>query len=231
MNQAIGILAGMGPRSTSYFLDLVIEQCSEIYGAKYDIDFPLMDIISLPTPFYLDREINHKLMISQLNTGIAMLENNGCQLIAIPCNIAHVYFNEIEHQPKTRILNIVDETIKMINPNINRVTLLATVPTIVSNIYQSKLEEKNIAIFYNDNLQKKVTSLINEFKLNKESEYALNILNDIDKLLKKEEITTIIVACTDLAFISKYLNDYNVIDSSKILAYRFIKEYLKLKLK
>jgi aspartate racemase len=34
---SIGILAGMGPRSTTPFLELVIDQCQIQYGAHYDI--------------------------------------------------------------------------------------------------------------------------------------------------------------------------------------------------
>jgi len=30
----IGILAGMGPKSTGPFVDKVVEQCQKIYGAK-----------------------------------------------------------------------------------------------------------------------------------------------------------------------------------------------------
>ena len=58
----IGILAGMGPRSTAPFIDLVVNECQLQYGAKYDEEFPKMMIYSLPTPFFIDRPINHNLM-------------------------------------------------------------------------------------------------------------------------------------------------------------------------
>lgn len=48
----IGILAGMGPRSTAPFVDLVIDECQSQYGATFDIDFPRMLILSQPTPFF-----------------------------------------------------------------------------------------------------------------------------------------------------------------------------------
>ena len=49
----IGILAGMGPKSTE-FVDTVVAGCQTIYGAKHDMDFPHMMIYSCPTPFYMD---------------------------------------------------------------------------------------------------------------------------------------------------------------------------------
>ena len=53
----IGILAGMGPKSTGPFVDTVVAKCQTIYGAKHDIDFPHMMIYSCPTPFYMDHPI------------------------------------------------------------------------------------------------------------------------------------------------------------------------------
>ena len=55
----IGILAGMGPRSTAPFVDMLVDECQRQYGARYDIDFPPMLIYALPTPFYVDRPIDH----------------------------------------------------------------------------------------------------------------------------------------------------------------------------
>lgn len=51
MTVSIGVLAGMGPRSTAPFVDMLVTECHIGYGAKYDMDFPKMHIISLPTPF------------------------------------------------------------------------------------------------------------------------------------------------------------------------------------
>lgn len=60
MSYAIGVLAGMGPRSTAPFIDMIISSCQKLYGAKYDIDFPLIHILSLPTPFYPGCEIDEE---------------------------------------------------------------------------------------------------------------------------------------------------------------------------
>jgi aspartate racemase len=61
----IGILAGMGPRSTAPFLELVYDECQMQYGAKNDIDFPEIVVFSWPTPFYVDKDINDELFNSK----------------------------------------------------------------------------------------------------------------------------------------------------------------------
>ena len=70
MGLILGILAGMGPRSTAVFVNNVVEACTYMYGAKNDIDFPPMSIFSLPTPFYPNQELNHKEMLDCLKDGI-----------------------------------------------------------------------------------------------------------------------------------------------------------------
>ena len=45
-NPIFGVLAGMGPRGTSLFIDNIVDTCIELYGAKDDIDFPpILNII------------------------------------------------------------------------------------------------------------------------------------------------------------------------------------------
>ena len=50
----IGVLAGMGPRSTSPFIDALVTACQIELGCKDDNDFPPIMILSWPTPFRLD---------------------------------------------------------------------------------------------------------------------------------------------------------------------------------
>ena len=87
----IGILAGMGPKSTGPFVDTVVAECQTIYGAKHDIDFPHMMIYSCPTPFYMDRPIDHAAMKKAIIEGAQKLESTGVDFIAMPCNTAHLY--------------------------------------------------------------------------------------------------------------------------------------------
>ncbi len=49
----IGILAGMGPKSTAPFIDQVVTECQTRYGAGNDMDFPPMMIHSIPAPFFI----------------------------------------------------------------------------------------------------------------------------------------------------------------------------------
>ena len=82
----IGILAGMGPRSTAPFIDLVVTECQNQYGARDDIDFPKMLICSQPAPFYEDRPVDHAALEAAILDGLHTLENAGASFLAMACN-------------------------------------------------------------------------------------------------------------------------------------------------
>src|SRR5215212_10593811 len=104
----IGILAGMGPRSTAPFVDMVVDACQLQYGARYDIDFPPMLIYALPTPFYVDRPIDHAVMAAIIAAGLRKLEDAGVAFVAMPCNSAHIYYEQLAASIHVPLLNMAD---------------------------------------------------------------------------------------------------------------------------
>lgn len=78
----IGALVGMGPNSTAPFYDAVMNYARKLYGAKNDMDFPEMVMISLPTPFVPGVELDHSQMISILTDAV---EKNYCTVGIIAC--------------------------------------------------------------------------------------------------------------------------------------------------
>ncbi len=164
----IGILAGMGPRSTSPFIDLVMDACQTLYGAKYDEDFPEIMIYSLPTPFYIDRPMDHQLMKKTIIEGLKKLESIGVDFIAMPCNSAHIYFDELERSIGIPLINIVDETIKHLPETPQKVTLFSTSSTFESEIYQKGIQNSGHEFIFESNWQQKLNSLIQGIKNDKE---------------------------------------------------------------
>jgi len=150
----IGILAGMGPKSTGPFIDQVVSALQSLTGAKNDIDFPPMMIYSLPTPFYVDRPIDHKLMEKTICCGLKKLEACGVDFIAMPCNTAHLYFSELQHCVKVPLLNIVSATLDRIPKSAKKITILGTRPTLESQIYQKGLSHANFSLHNASSLAK-----------------------------------------------------------------------------
>lgn len=225
----IGVLAGMGPRSTAPFIDLIIDECQFQYGAKYDEEFPKMMIYSLPTPFYIDRPINHELMKKTIIEGLQKLESIDVSFIVMPCNSAHIYFKELKESINVPLLNIVEETVRQLPVVSQKVTLFSTSPTFESQIYQKGIIDGGHEFVFKKEWQVKLNNLIQNIKIDKENTENINIWNEIIGEVKKESIESIVIACTDLnVLLEKVHPSINIIDSSKCLAESVVSNYLEL---
>ncbi|HDR4568765.1 aspartate/glutamate racemase family protein [Bacillus paranthracis] len=217
----IGILAGMGPKSTGPFVDTVVAECQTIYGAKHDMDFPHMMIYSCPTPFYMDRPIDHEAMKKAIIEGAQKLESTGASFIAMPCNTAHLYFEELQRSLSVPILNIVDETLQAIPETAKRVALLATEATVQAGIYQDGIAKRNIEYIHHEKWQDMINQIITYIKSGKVEE-ARELWNAL-VLQLREEVDTAIIACTDLNVVA--IEDF--VDSSQCLAKAVVRMYVE----
>lgn len=146
----------------------------------------------------------------------------------MPCNSAHIYFDELKKSINIPLLNIVEETAKKIPDNHKRVTLFATSSTYQSKIYQEGIKKAGHEFIFKDKWQVKLNTLIQNIKVNKEHLENIRIWNDLIKSAAREGVENIIIACTDLNVIVEKVNlTINIVDSSKCLAAKVVGEYTK----
>lgn len=222
----IGILAGMGPRSTAPFLESVLDECANQYGAKFDIDFPHIIIYSLPTPFYPKKPLEHHKMVEALQIGIESLSNANCDIISVPCNVVHLYFDQMCKMTEVPILNIMNETMKYLESHTSKVGLLGTQSTIKSGLYQDRLNQRNKTVYWNHSFQHKVDELIDKTKKFGVCDEVLNLWKDIELMMLKNKVSEVVCACTDLYFCGQH-SSLKFYDSSKLLAKSLVKKYIE----
>lgn len=201
----IGILAGMGPKSTAPFVELVVAQCQQVLGARHDLDFPPMLIYSLPTPFYVDRPVDHAALQQAIVGGLRKLESTGAWFIAMPCNTAHAYFDALAASISIPLLNIVQETISAIPPGITRLALLATQATVDSRVYQGALGQSGHELHWRPAIQSQVDRLILAVKAGRALPELAGPWHELLHQLEAARVDGAIVACTDLAVLSTRL--------------------------
>lgn len=225
MQKTIGILAGMGPRSTAPFLELVLDECQERYSPKYDDEFPAMMIYSLPTPFYLDKPMNQSALREAVCAGAKRLAASGVDFIAIPANSVHIFFNHIQEAAGVPILNIIDETVKHIPAETRCIALLATRMTLENGLYQDRLRPRNIEMAEISDLQPLVDELISAVKEGCDGQH--ENLKKLVRQCKEKKADMIINACTDLTPLTRLSYDLPIIDSSRALAKETVSRYLR----
>ncbi len=136
----IGLLAGMGARSTGPFLDFVVDACQQQLGARHEADYPPMVVFSWPIPYYFDRELDHAEIQETIGRGLEWLESTGVDFIAMPCNSAHVYYEGLVDRVTVPLINMVEAAVDAVPSAAGPVALLATRSTRDSGLYQRALE-------------------------------------------------------------------------------------------
>lgn len=222
----IGILAGMGPRSTSPFLELLLDQCQEQYGAKYDIDYPHILVYSLPTPFFIDRETDEQALKSSIREGLERLENCGVDFIGIPCNSAHSHFDYITEASSIPVLNIIKETVCEIEEG-SKVSIFATEMTVKFGLYQDELKAKSCDFVFEEEWQDTINEVILRIKNQEDLKETKQLWDELISKAVERAVDKIVIACTDLnVVLDSNREDVKFIDSSKALAKSLVEMYL-----
>jgi aspartate racemase len=215
----IGILAGMGPRSTAPFVDMVVDECQRQYGARNDIDFPPMLIYSLPTPFYVDRPIDHAALEAAIAAGLRKLEDARVAFVAMPCNSAHIYFEPLAAGMRVPLLNMVDLALGALPAASATVALLATRPTAEARVYQDALECAGKQLLAGEPWQARVDALILAIKSAVDRAAARELWRNLVADLHAAGADTLLLACTDLNLVSATVDiPLALVDATRRLA-------------
>jgi len=197
MYKRLGIIGGMGPLATYTFYKNIIENTD----AKKDQDY--IDMVILNASYIPDRTeaILHggESPLPALLDAIKSLENSGCDLIAIPCNTSHYFFDEMQNSCKTKILNMIDLTgEKLENLGVKKVYLMATGGTVKTGVYEKYLSRGNIKIMpASDEEIAEMMKVIYDIKAGKNPDTG-GLHNIAEKQLKLG-CEKIILGCTELS--------------------------------
>ncbi|GAA0500468.1 broad specificity amino-acid racemase RacX [Tatumella terrea] len=201
MTVSIGVLAGMGPRSTAPFIDMLISACQSQYGACNDEDFPLMHIISLPTPFRPGHPVDDAAMTRALSQGVQSLVRAQTDVIVVPCNLAHCYFKEmIQAAGNVPVLHIAESAVRQLPATVQKVAVLATEPVMDAGFWQEKILATGREVSDSAELRSLVTILI---RLIKESGFAVPQVRSCWQAVLSHptlcQADAVLIACTDIS--------------------------------
>ncbi len=222
----IGILGGMGPRSTAPFLTMVIDECQAQYGASNDEEFPPIIIFSLPTPFYVDKPIDHDRMKERIIAGLQELEATGVAFISMPCNFAHQYWQDLQASIGIPLLNMISEAANRLDLSHPRVAIIGTAFTIASKIYEEPLVNRGFTVVDTSPVQSLVNEVIKGIKLGSHMNGQWQKILDY---LQEQRTEQIVLACTDLNVLPIHSSKITIVDATRILAETTVIKYVALR--
>lgn len=215
----LGVIGGLGPMATAYFLQLLTQMSS----AENDQEH--MDIIMISKPSIPDRT-RYILGISSENPVEDMVATGeklkimGADIIAVPCITAHYFHDELEKRIGLPIIHAVEETAVYLNKiGIKVIGILGTDGTIQSRLFQNCMMKHGIqCIVPKEKAQKKVMDIIyDEVKAGKKTDIA--DFNHIAEELFQSGAQVVLLACTELSLLKRdYKLPQGCLDVMEVLA-------------
>ncbi len=205
-NKILGILGGLGPMSTVYFYELL----TSMTKAECDQDHIDMVISSHATTYdrtaYIVGESENNPLDMMIPDAKKLVEF-GANIIAIPCNTAHYFYESLASAINVPILNIIEESVKYLKARgVKKFGLLATDGTVKSGTYQKYCAVHNIQCIVPDEArQARIMDIIyNQVKcakpVNMESFY------EVAHYMRSLGCERLILGCTELSLIKKSEN-------------------------
>ena len=218
-NTLLGILGGLGPMSGVYFCELLTSHTKALRDSDH-INFLLSSRASTPdrSSFILGKSKTDP--SSAMAEEAQRLRDAGAEILAIPCNTAHYFYENICSAVDIPVINIIEETARFCKyENVSRVGVLATEGTIASGAYSEIFKRQGILIEpLTCEEQKAVTNIIfNDIKAG----LAPNMdgFNTVCDALMTRGCQRLILGCTELSLIKKnYPLPSYFVDSLELLA-------------
>lgn len=221
--KTIGILGGMGPLATVDLFDKIVRMTDA------ESDQEHLHIIIDNFPAIPDRteailrggESSLPMMIESAQR----LQRTGAELIVIPCNTAHYFYDGVCEAVSIPVLNMIEETaIALSEQNITRIGLLATDGTIKTDVYRNMMDKFGIEMILPDHDERKIITHVIYQGVKAGKEVDIVPFHDVGRRMLDDGAQTLVLACTELppAF-TQYHLDLPHVDPTLILAIAAIK--------
>lgn len=224
MAKTLGILGGLGPAASVYFYQLITRHTEALCDQDH-LDIILISKASIPdrTDYILGK--SEKSPLPAMKEGVEKLAEAGAQLIAVPCNTAHYFYDEIERISPVPVLNIVKETVFLAQSRgIQKLGIMATSGTVLSGTYQKVCAACGVeAVLPCEASQQVLMDIIyKDIKTAKSPD--MNAFLSVAAELYANGAEAIVLGCTELSLIQGLENypSFRFIDSLHVLAFRAI---------
>ena len=85
--------------------------------------------------------------LNEIKKDLEILERIGIDVVAIPCNTSHYFYDEFKNFTNLKIINMIEETILEIKRRgIKKVAVFGTLGTLNSKVYNKYAKENGIEV-------------------------------------------------------------------------------------
>jgi len=216
MHEKLGILGGMGPLATYTLYRNIIEN-TPVNSDQEHIDMVILNASYIPdrTAGIMQRGESP---LPYLLDAVKTLEHCGCDLIAIPCNTSHYYYDELQGGCNVKILHMPDLTAgAAASSGVKKAYLLATEGTIKTGVYQKGFESRDIDMIMPTNEEiAEMMRVIYDIKAGNAPD--LSTLRKMAERYEYEHGATAVLGCTEFSTITMGFENLRHIDAMRVLS-------------
>ena len=225
MSKTLGILGGLGPASSVYFYDMLtshtLAECDQQH-----LNIILSSRADTPdrTAFILGKSQENPL--GAMKREVSKLIGAGADIVAIPCNTAHYFYDSISAEASVPVINIIRQTaIFCHRERTRRVGILATEGTVRSGAYSQVLSQAGIECVCPDGDGQHIISDIIYGQIKKGLSPDMDAFMKVADKLTAQGCDRLILGCTELSLLKRdgALDGNIFTDSLEVLAYSAIK--------
>lgn len=223
ITKELGVIGGMGPLATAYFMELV----AKMTDARADNEHIPMIVCCRPDTPDRTSFIVGKSKDSPLDAIISagrLLAGQNVEYIAIPCVTAYFFYRELQDRIAVPIIDMIYETAACLREEgIRKVGLMATDGTIASGFFKKGLNEQGISVVEPSSAgQERIMEIIyGSIKANKP--VLMDDFVSVENELREHGAQAIILGCTELSMIHRdYPLGSGYLDAMEVLARKSI---------
>ena len=201
--RVLGILGGLGPMASVYFYELLTRHTKAACDQDH-IDVIINSRATTPdrTAYILGQSTENPFDIMEADAH--RLVTFGADVLAIPCNTAHYFYDKLEQTAGVPILNMVEETVLHVKKRgVKKPALLATTGTVAAKTYQRMFEKHGMQFAVPDEAhQAMVMQLIyGDIKQGKRADMA--VFEAVAAHMRAQGCDGAILGCTELSLIKR----------------------------
>ncbi len=224
MKKTLGIIGGMGPAATCDLMEKIIAL------TKAACDQEHLHIITDCNTNIPDRTAailrGGPDPVPELQKSAARLETAGAEVLCMPCNTAHYFYDQVAAAVKIPVLHMPRETARVLSQaGIQTAGVLATDGTVESGVYEAALSQAGIRPVYPDEAdQAQIMRLIYQGVKARAVPLKDIPVEEIMTRLRDRGAEVLLLACTELpiAFAELGLTE-GCLDPTRVLAFAAVK--------
>lgn len=215
----VGILGGLGPMAGVYFYQMLIEHTPARRDQDH-LDVVLSGRATTPdrTAYILNESREDPFTIMEQDA--QNLVRYGATMIAIPCNTAHYFYDQLARSLTVPVLNMVELTVAQAKAQgCTKLGILATSGTVASHTYQRACRDAGLDYGLPSQRDQDALMEIIYGQIKPGKPVDLELFRSIAAGLKDQGCQRAVLGCTELSLIKRdYGLDDFFIDSSEVLA-------------